>query len=237
MIPSSNKYSVVGICMRENMESTNRTEDVSMSLASGCTSCEIENLFLHFEFRDTKYATNFGIHMVMHLIWQKNWRVFWANYDSRVLVTRDLNINHIKFTDDKANLSYLTTFPSWKHHSLQTWLTSHSATFTMFLLKFSNREWFPNTTNGTFYCNIWDPLSCFISIQHENRFNLSNRPMTRVFSEKNCANFRIKMDYENWAQIYHDESGHFYTNLITILPPIMILASIWSENVGMINCG
>ena len=221
--------------MRENIDSTNLAADVYMSLASGCTSCEISTF--NSAILNTSYATNFLIHVVMHSISQNSWMVFCPNYDSRVLVTHNLNIDHIKFTDNEATLFCLTTFRSWSTlHYKPGWLHIPQLLLTMFLLKFSEKELFPNITKGIFYCDNSHPLPCSISIQHENRFNLSNRPMTLVFSERNCANFRSKMDSENWARIHQDESRD--SILLSLLPfhLIIILASLFSEcpeNVGI----
>ena len=42
--------------MRDAIDNINPNEDVSMTLASGCASYEVESLFIQFEFRGTKYT-------------------------------------------------------------------------------------------------------------------------------------------------------------------------------------
>ena len=55
--------------------------------------------------------------MVIYLISQEKMEsnLVKLGNDCRVLVTGDLNIDLIKFTDDEATLSYLTTLFSWKY--------------------------------------------------------------------------------------------------------------------------
>ena len=225
IIPDKNKCGGVGIYMRDTIDNITPIEDVSMSLACGCTRCEVESLFLHFVFRGVKY-TVCGIYRhpngnINHFTEKLERILAKLSNDNRVLITGDLNIDLIKFADDESTLSYLTTLLSWKYlpyTTLPARITSHSATcIDHVFLKISEREQFPNIENGIFYCDISDHLPCFISIHHGNRFNASNRPMTRIFSEKNCANFKSKMESVNWEQIYQNEDDDFYTNFVTVV--------------------
>ena len=158
IIPDKNKCGGVGIYMRDTIDSITPIEDVSMSLACGCTRCEVKSWFLQFVFRGVKY-TVCGIYRhpnnVNHFTEKLERILAKLSNDNRVLITGDLNIDLIKFADDESTLSYLTTLLSWKYlpyTTLPTRITSHSATcIDHVFLKIPEREQFPNIVNGIFY--------------------------------------------------------------------------------------
>ena len=193
----------------EAIDNITSIEDVSMFLACGCMRCEVENLFLQFVFRGIKY-TVCGIYRhpngnITHVTEKLGRILTKLSNNRRFLITGDLNIDVMKFIDNEATLSYLTPLLSWKYLPyiiLPTRKTSHSATcMDHIFVKISERGQFPNIVKGIIYCDISVRLPCFISTHHGNRFDLSNRPMTRIFNEKSCANFKSKLESENWEQI------------------------------------
>ena len=52
---------------------------------------------------------------------------------------------------------------------------------------------------GILFCDISDHLPNFVSISH-GHLNTSreNRTLTRIFTERNCANFIRKIETDNW---------------------------------------
>ena len=82
-----------------------------------CNWDEIEGLFPHFEFRDTEYIV---------------YDQFWNPRGYAFCFTEKLEGILAKLWQSSIGLtlSYLATFPSWKHASLQTWMASHSVTLT-----------------------------------------------------------------------------------------------------------
>ena len=78
------------------------------------------------------------------------------------------------------------------------------------------REKVHNILSGLFYCDISDHLPSFVSIKHNKICSKDERPMTRLFGEKNMANFVRGMETENWNKIYIN-GGNYYTQFITIV--------------------
>ena len=119
IVTDKNKCGGVGIYIKDTIDNITPIEDVSMSLACGCTRCEVESLFLHIVFRGVKYTVcDINRHPngnVNHFTEKLERILAKLSNDNRVLITGDLNIDLRKFADDESTLSYLTTLLSWKY--------------------------------------------------------------------------------------------------------------------------
>ena len=69
-------------------------------------------------------------------------------------------------------------------------------------MKASHKDKVLNIISGLFYCEITDHMPCFLSLKFEKYNRMDERPMTRIFGEKNCAIFVQKMQSHNWNEIY-----------------------------------
>ena len=54
---------------------------------------------------------------------------------------------------------------------------------------------------GIFYCAITGRLSCFVTLKRQSNYVL-DRPLTRLFGERNASKFRELMTNENWDIIF-----------------------------------
>ena len=62
--------------------------------------------------------------------------------------------------------------------------------------------------SGMFYCDISDHLPFFLALLCQRATN-NNRPLIRIFGEKNILKFKISMIEENWEDIYTDGTDWF----------------------------
>ena len=104
----------------------------------------------------------------------------------------DLNIDTIKFSNEDV-VSYMTTLMSYRFLPYVT-LPSRITNFSMtcidhIFVRLSHKDKAGNMISGLFYCDISDHLPCFISIKHNRQCNAGERPLTRLFGEKNSAVF------------------------------------------------
>ena len=91
---------------------------------------------------------------------------------------------------------------------------------------------------GFLFCDISDHLPNFVSNSH-GHLNTSreNRPMTRIFSERNCASFVRKMETENWERLYHNDLQDWYSGFIGVIirnyestfPLVKVSKARWSD--------
>ena len=129
-----------------------------------------------------------------------------------------MNIDIIKFSN-KDVASYVTTLMSYgclPYITLPSRITDFSMTcIDHIFVRLNRREKVFNILSGLFYCDISDHLPSFVSIKH-NKTCKDERPMTRLFSEKNMANFVRGMETKNWNEIYTN-GDDYYTKCMTIV--------------------
>ena len=128
-----------------------------------------------------------------------------------------MNIDIIKFSNEDV-VSYMTTLMSYRflpYVTLPSRITNFSMTCIDYIfIRLSHKDKAVNMISGLFYCDISDHLPCFISIKHNRQCNAGERPLTRLFGEKNSAVFVQKMETQNWDDIYSNTED-YYNKFIT----------------------
>ena len=135
-----------------------------------------------------------GLECVLHKI----------NTNRTTILAGDINIDIIKFSN-KEVMSYMSTLMSFKYLpniTVPSRITQLSTTcIDHIFMKTSHKDKVLNIMSGLFYCEITDHLPCF----YREKYNrMDERPMTRIFGEKNCAIFVQKMQSRNWNEMYND---------------------------------
>ena len=133
--PQRYKWRGVGIYTRNKLENVTLINELSIVLSCTWHRCEIESLFVECLFHGIKYVIG-GIYRhpngkVSHFIQEleKTLNKIEAKYQSVIL--GDMNIDIIKFSDDRDTLQYVTTTMSHKYLpyiTMPTRLTPYSAT-------------------------------------------------------------------------------------------------------------
>ena len=139
--------------------------------------------------------------------------------DKTTVLTGDINIDIIKFSNEDV-VTYMTTLMSYgylPYITIPSRITYSSMTcIDHIFIRLARREKVLNILSGLFYCDISDNLPCFTSIKHNRTCCIGERPMTRLFGEKNSTSFVQRMEAENWNEIY-SEGGDYYTKFITVV--------------------
>ena len=143
------------------------------------------------------------------------------NGNASCILAGDMNIDIIKF-ENEGTMNYLTTFFSYRflpYITLPSRITSFSATcIDHIFVRIADKKRIASDdiASGLFFNDITDHLPCFISIKCGNYITKNNRPLTRVFGDKNCKRFIESMQAENWPALYSLDVD-WYSNFISVI--------------------
>ena len=84
----------------------------------------------------------------------------------------------------------------------------------IFIRDTNNSQRHEEVACGIFYCDITDHPICFVTLKRQSNYVL-DRPLTRLFGERNTSIFRELMTNEDWDIIYTDGTD-WYTNFIKL---------------------
>ena len=109
---------------------------------------------------------------------------------------------------NEGTMNYLTTLFSYRFLlkiTLPSRITNLSATCIDHIfvrIEDTKRIKTGDIASGLLFNDITDHLPCFISIKCGNLIAKNDRPLTRVFGDKNCKRFIEIMQTENWQALY-----------------------------------
>ena len=133
-----------------------------------------------------------------------------------------MNIDIIKFSieDVMSDMSTLMSFKYLPYITAPSRITQLSTTcIDHIFVKTSHKDKVLNIMSGLFYCEITDHLPCFLSLKFEKYNRMEERPMIRIFGEKNCAIFVKKQQQQqqsyNWNEIHDDTGEEIYDKFIS----------------------
>ena len=223
VLPEKNKCGGVGIYTCGSLTDVIVKDHVKFVKSCDCTKCETESLFIEFCYRGIAYTVG-GIYRhpngnVSHFISDLEIVLNQVHNDKTTVLTGDINIDIIKFSNEDV-VTYMTTLMSYgylPYITIPSRITYSSMTcIDHIFIRLARREKVLNILSGLFYCDISDHLPCFTSIKHNRTCCIGERPMTRLFGEKNSTSFVQRMEAENWNEIY-SEGGNYYTKFITVV--------------------
>ena len=152
-------------------------------------------------------------------------------------ITRSCNLFN------KLGCIILMSYGCLPYITLQSRITDFSMTcIDHIFVTLNRREKVLNILSDLFYFDIGDHLPSFVSIKHNKTCCKDEKPMTRLFGEKNMANFVRGMETENWNEI-HINGGDYYTIFITIVlrifqqsfPVARVAQKRWQDKPWMIK--
>ena len=222
VLPEKNKCGGVGIYTCGSLTDVIVKDHVKFVKSCDCTKCKTESLLIEFCYRGIAYAVG-GIYRhpngnVSHFISDLEIVLNQVDNDKTTVLTGDINIDVIQFSNEDV-VTYMTTLMSYGYLPYITIprLTYSSMTcIDHIFIRLAHREKVLNILSGLFYRDITDHLPCFTSIKHNRTCCIGERPMTRLFGEKNSNYFVQRMEAENWNEIY-SEGGGYYTKFITVV--------------------
>ena len=221
-IPKKNYWGGVGIYVHNSLSNIGLLDETDIVLDCDCVKCEVQSLFVEFMFNGAMYTVG-GIcrHAngnISHFVSTLECVLHNSDTNRTTVLAGDINIDIIKFSNEDV-VSYVSTLMSFKYLpyiTVPSRITQLSTTcIDHMFMKTSKKDKVLNTTSGLFYCEITDHLPCFLSLKFEKYNRKDERPMTRIFGEKNCAIFIQKMQSQNWNEIYNDTGEESYDKFIS----------------------
>ena len=189
--------------------------------------CVCVCVFVEFMFNGAMYTIG-GIYIhpngnVSHFVSALECVLHKINTNRTTILAGDIHIDIIKFSNEEV-MSYMSTQMSFKYLpyiTVPSCITQLSTTcIDQIFMKTSHKDKVLNIMSGLFYCEITDHLPCFLSLKFEKYNRMDERPMTRLFGEKNCAIFVQKMQSQNWNEIYYDTGEETYDKFISTVQNI-----------------
>ena len=220
-IRQRNNWGGVGIYIHNSLSNVGLLDEINIVLEYDCMKCEVESLFVEFMFNGAMYTVG-GIYRhpngnVSHFVAALECVLHKINTKRTTVLAGDMNIDIIKFSNEDV-MFYMSTLMSFKYLPYITVPSRITQLSTMCIdhifMKTSQKDKVLNVMSGLFYCDITDYLPCFLSLKFDKYNRIDERPMTRIFGEKNCANFIQKMQSHNWNEIYNDTGDEIYNKFI-----------------------
>lgn len=219
--PKANSYGGVAVMINKDTCSGIERIDLKLKQTCTCADCQFENVWTEVTFGNTSLIVG-GIYRhpkgnVSHFINDLDTTLRKLPKDKLCTTAGDLNINLIKY-DNQHTSDYLTTLLGYNFIpkiTLPTRITDLSTTLIDHIFLRMPRQ-LSNKYNlaGNLYCDISDHLPNFLIIESDKIVS-NNRPMTRIFSEKNILKFKQKLREVNWDNILNNRNpNEMYEKLI-----------------------
>ena len=165
-------------------------DEINIVLECDCMKCEVESLFVEFMFNGAMYTVG-GIYRhppgnVSHFVAALECVLHKFNTNRINVLAGDMNIDIIKFSNEDVmfHMSTLMSFKYLPYITVPSRITQLSTTCIDHIFM---KDKVLNIMSGFFYCDITDYIPCFLSLKFEKYNRTDERPMTRIFREKNCA--------------------------------------------------
>ena len=227
VIPEKSTKGGIGIYITKQIsqEDFEIMDDFQLDKICECEQCTFESLAI--------YLKHFNIEYLLIAIYRHpNGKVLHFNESLNAVLNKcssrfvtvvagDTNIDIMNY-NEKFVSEFLNTMLGSKflpYITLPTRITHHSATcIDHIFIRLPNKKMQWTITSGLFYCAISDHLPSF-SLIKTNSLKTRNRPLIRLYGEKNCTNFCDKMTNFDWNEIYRssdDWYGDFIKHIKTI---------------------
>lgn len=221
--PTNNPKGGIAIFINNKLGRIKRIIECEIIKTCGCAICEIECICLSFECYDVRFNI-LGIYRhpkgnKKHFIYDLSNTL--GKLDGRVTtyLIGDINIDLLLYDKNKDHSDYASMLFSkgfMPYITFPTRITPHSATLIDHIFVRS-----PNndleSISGILYSDISDHLPCFISSRFKKRVKLSQRPQIRLYGQKQCNDFAMKMANFNWSELYINNSDWYKQFVTTVL--------------------
>ena len=133
--------------------------------------------------------------------------------DETTVLIGDMSIDIIKFSNEDV-VSCVATLMSYGYLPYIT-IPFRTTNFSMtcighIFVRLSRSEKILDIINGSFYCHH---LPNFISIKYKRTCCKDERPVSRLFGQKNTTSYVQRMEAENWNDIYTGD-GDSHKNVL-----------------------
>lgn len=139
----------------------------------------------------------------------------------RCIITGDLNIDGLKINYKNENNNFYNTVLTQNFLPLITLPTrvTHNTISLIdnILYKIDRNSAADELISGNIFCDISDHLPNFTLLKRKKPQSKENRPMVRIYGEKNTQKFKSAMNEVNWNELYNKNNPNealemFYTH-------------------------
>ena len=195
----------VGVYLNNEISNILLHDDIFLKSQCTCAQCIYESLMIDFKFANVNY-TLCAVYRhpngkVTHFVSDMNSLLNQLDTKRSFIWAGDINIDLIKYKES-STLEYCTSLMAMGGMpliSLPTRITDHSATCIdhVFVKPAKDVE----ITSGILFADLSDHLPTFICIKHSIANN-NERPLVRIFGERNCSNFIQEFEKINWRSTF-----------------------------------
>ena len=223
VIPENNNFGGVGIYISNSIENVSVLDNIRIFKTCSCIKCNYESICIDLTFRGKKISV-FGIYdhpkgNISHFIKDLQTAINKLDKSRIAIIAGDINIDVLRINESSV-LEYITALLAEKFLpliTLPTRITSHSATcIDHIFVRNSSIPAYSKIISGILYCDISDHLPCFTSINLIRTQSSTNRPKVRIFSEKNCNDFKTRLNNIDWEDIFRDDSDWYQAFLYKV---------------------
>ena len=199
----------VGVYLNNNISDILVYDDVLLKSECTCNQCVYESLIIDFKFANVNY-TLCAVYRhpngkTTHFIKDMNTLINQLDSKRSLIWAGDINIDLIKYKEP-SSLEYCTALMAMGGVpliSLPTRVTDHSATCIDHIFIKPAKE--VQITAGILFSDLSDHLPTFLCIRHSNPHNI-NRPLVRIFGERNCSNFIHEFEKFDWTDTFNNHT-------------------------------
>ena len=227
-LPKTNKYGGSAILIKEGVGTCTPRDELKFKMLCGCSNCQTENCWVELNTGTNKY-------LIGSIYRHCNGSILHFNEALNNLLTRlddkiisiiggDTNINILN-QDHEATVDYTSTF--FEHNFIPqiltpTRITDDTATcLDHIFVRLPRRLFDCEIISGNIIAEVTDHLPNFIYILNKNKPDIKNRPMVRIFGEKNISDFQTRLENSDWDSILQEEDidascSDFYQHIFTL---------------------
>jgi len=210
-LPKTGKAGGIGIFIKKSLQHIER-HDLKINNVDG-----LKNIWLETTKNNLKYIIG-GIyrhpnHNIQDYInkFGKNLKEI-SNRKIPCIIAGDMNIDLAKFETAKLTGDYLNLLVNYNFIpmiKLPTRITPYCATIIDHIYYFegkNNKRDNKILQSGNFYADISDHLPNWIIISNKNKNNeIKNRPLIRLFTDKNKESFKKDLKLIDWNKLFNNE--------------------------------
>ena len=219
-LPTNNKYGGSAILVKNEIIDVTFRDDLKIKFGCDCTRCAVENTWIEVNLDGYKYIISsiyrHGNGKIAHFVSALENTLNKLDPKDIVILSGDFNINllniHHKDTSD-----YYTTLAA--HNFLPyiispTRITDTTATcIDHIFIKVPMKQKTLDIMPGNIISHITDHLPNFVMLKRsDSKHDVRNRPLIRIFSERNVEAFKQSLNNTNWEQLLHDDDVNTATN-------------------------
>ena len=227
--PNHNRYGGVAILIKKGIGEITIKDDLRLQKSCECQKCETENKWIELKTPEATYIVG-GIYRhpngnVQHFIKDLEDCIGMVPQNVNCILAGDININLMNYNHSTC-FEYFTLLSSFNFTpciTTPTRITDDKATLIDHIfIRRTKHSLSYNISSGNLFCDITDHLPNFILVSRQNKYRINkDRPLTRIYSEKNIEKFKNGLHALHWDIILVSPDtdtcyDNFYSNVLSL---------------------